>query len=312
MRMAMPTFGLRSTEWTGVDTAPDGRWLAVKVRAPRTGRKPVVVKCARSSGVAIGQHALGELLEQVGGGGWTLPLVRGDYQMLVLPEPPVLDSELEQSLRWTLSSMIDYPIEQAAIAWMRIPTAEYDAKRERQIYVIVTRRSVVEEHAQLFSKANVALKAVDVRETALRNIASLLEKKHEGLGLVTADATGVTTTFTFNSELYLDRFIAQPLKDVSEDVERKQRFLDRIAQQVYQSMEMLARDFPFVTVGRILVGHVPGLDVGAHLRGKLPVTVENLDLATVLDVSGTPELRSVQAQSQYLVALGAALRGYVQ
>jgi MSHA biogenesis protein MshI len=314
MRFALPSFGLRSPEWTAVDAAPDGRWLAVRVRPPRAGRgKPVVLKCAQSSGVAIGQHAIGELLGQMGGGGWTLPLVRGDYQMLVLPEPPVLESEMESSLRWTLSSMIDYPIDQAVIAWMRIPTAGHDSKREKQVYVIVARQSVIDEQAQLFAKASVSLKAVDVRETALRNIAALLEKKNEGIGLVTVDASGVTTTFTYRGELYLDRFIAQPLDEVlADDDARRLRFLDRIAQQVYQSMDLLSRNFPFVNVARIVVGPVPGLDLATHLRGKLPVPVESLDLANVLDVTAAPELRKPEIQARYLVAVGAALRGQAQ
>lgn len=313
MGFALPSFA-RSTEWTGVDTGSDGRWLAVKVRPPRAGRgKPVVVSCAQSSGVAIGQHAIAELSAKLGGGPWSLPLARDDYQMLVLPEPPVLDSELEQSLRWTLASMVDYPIEQAAIAWMRIPQSDSGEKREKQLYVIVARRSVITEQAEMFSKANVALKAVEVRETALRNIAALLENKNEGVGLVTADANGITTTFTFRGELYLDRFIAQPLQQVlAEDDQRQQRFLDRIAQQVHQSMELLSRNFPFITVGRIVIAAVPGLPIATHLRGKLPVPVEALDLANIADLADIKELRTPELQSRYLVAFGSALRGCLQ
>jgi MSHA biogenesis protein MshI len=311
MAFELPSFGLARTEWTAVDPAPDGRWLAVKVRPPRAGRgKPVVVRCMRSSGVAMGEHALGELQKEVGNKGWTLPLVRGDYQMLVLPEPAVLDSEMENSLRWNISSMIDFPVEQAVISWMRIPTIEFDAKRERQIYVIVARRELVDEHANLFARANITLRAVDVRETALRNIAALLEKKNEGIGLVTVDASGVTTTFTYRGELYLDRFISQPLSEVLEDATRQQRFLDRVAQQVYQSIDLLSRNFPFINLGRIVVGPVPGLDLARHLRGVLPVTVETLDLASIVDIAATPELKKPEMQSQYMVALGAALRGY--
>jgi MSHA biogenesis protein MshI len=311
MAFSLPSLELRRAEWTAVDPTPDGRWLAVKVRPPRAGRgRPVVLRCARSSGVAMGEHALGELLKEVGGKGWTLPLVRGDYQMLVVPEPAVLDSEMEGSLRWSIASMIDFPADQAVIAWMRIPTAEFDAKRERQIYVIVTRGSLVEEQAGLFAKANVALKAVDVRETALRNIAALLEKRNEGIGLVTVDANGVTTTFTYRGELYLDRFIAQPLDEILEDGARRQRFLDRVAQQVYQSVDLLSRNFPFINLGRIVVGPVPGLDLATHLRGTLPLKVETLDLANILDISAAPELRKPEMQAQYMVALGAALRGH--
>lgn len=307
MAFALSSFGLGVTDWTGVDATPDGRWVAIKVRASRG--TPVVLKCAQSSPIANGEHALADLAKEMGMGGWTLPLPRGDYQMLVLPEPPVLESEMEQSLRWTLTSMIDFPIEQAVVQWMRIPTAEFDPKREKQLYVIVARRGLIEEQDLAFSKAQILLKAVDVRETALRNIAALLEKKQEGIGLLTIGAAGVTTTFTYRGELYLDRFIAQSLEEVlSGDSVRQARFADRIAQQVYQSMDLLARNFTFINVGRIVVAPVPGLDIVGHLRGKLPVNVEMLDLSKVLDLTHAPELRKPELQSKYLVALGAALR----
>ena len=43
-------------------------------------------------------------------------LSRDDYQMLVLPEPTVLDSEMQASLRWSLGSMIEYPAAEASLA----------------------------------------------------------------------------------------------------------------------------------------------------------------------------------------------------
>src|SRR4051812_36474014 len=172
--------GSSRSSWAALETADDGRLLAVSVKVPRGGRgTPVVLECAESSGVALGEHALQEIASQVGPAQWTVPLARGDYQMLVLPEPTVPESEMQDSLRWTLGSMIDFPIEQAVISWMRIPRDGATADAEKQIYVIVARKSIVEEQTALFDQARVTLKAVDVRETALRNIASLLERKHE-------------------------------------------------------------------------------------------------------------------------------------
>lgn len=302
--------GLGRWVWAGVDTAPDGRLLAVSVKLPRRGRgKPVVLRCAESSGVAIGEHALQELAAQIGSAQWTVPLARGDYQMLVVPEPTVPDSEMEESLRWTLASKLDFPLEQAVIAWMRIPRSGA-GERDRQLYVIVARKAQVDEHAALFDKAQLTLDAVDVRETALRNIASLLERDQEGLGLVTVGPAGVTSTFTWRGELYLDRFFGQPLPDlVLGDEARRQKFYERVAQQVQQSMDLIGRNYPFVHIGRIVVAPTPQpLELAAHLRGKLPVAVELLDLAAVLDLTAAPQLRQPDHQARYLVPLGAALR----
>jgi MSHA biogenesis protein MshI len=288
--------------------------IAASVRPPgRAGDKPKVLKCGQSSGVSMGVHALEEVAQKVSGTSrWTCPLARGDYQMLVLPEPPTHESEVEASLRWSLASMIDFPVDGAGVAWMRIPTAQFEPAHEKQVYAIVARDSVLDEQEALFKQAKLSLKAIDVRETALRNIAALLEKKGgEGLGLLTVGATGITTTFTFRGELYLDRFIAQDMDEVvNGDAERQQRFFDRVAQQVYQSMELITRSFPFISIGRIVVAPMPvPLGLAAYLAGKLPEPVESLNLDSVFDLSAVPELRKPENQARYLVALGAALRG---
>jgi MSHA biogenesis protein MshI len=305
----MNTFGLLHDDWTGVDTAPDGRLLAVKVRAPRGGR-PAILRCAESSGVAFGEHALAELQRTIGRARWNWPLARGDYQMMVLPEPPVLEQEMEASLRWSLGSLIDFPAEEAVIAWMRIPTAEFQPKAERQLYVIAARRSLVDEQAGMFERARLGLAAIDVRETALRNIAALVENGDRGLGLLTVAPSGVTSTFTCRGELYLDRFIAQRLEDVVQgDRARQEKFFERVAQQIQQSMDVLGRTYPFVEVARIVVAPSPGLELVEALQRKLLLPVQPLDLADVMDLSAVPQLRKPEEQARYLVAVGAALRG---
>jgi MSHA biogenesis protein MshI len=314
MNLQWPMFGPGSHGWTAFDAAADGTFAAASVRTSRyPAGKPQVLQCAQSSGTAMGAHAIEELIAKVGAAGFpcTLALPRGGYQMLVVPEAPVLQSEMEASLRWSLASMVEFPVDEAVVAWMRIPTAEFQPEREKQLYAIVSRQSVIDEQAAYFKNVKPALKAIDVRETALRNIAALLEKKGEGLGLLTVGNTGISTTFTFKGELYLDRFIAQPLEEMlTGDAQRRQKFFDRVAQQVYQSMELITRSHPFISIERMVLGPMPApLALGEYLAGKLPLPVQNLDLSSIFDLSGVPELSKPVNQARYLVALGAALRG---
>jgi MSHA biogenesis protein MshI len=310
MNLQWPFFGAGGKGWTGFDAVDTG-YCAVSVR--NTSGKPQVVRYAQSSGMAFGADAIRELGEKVGSAGFpcTLALARTDYQVLVVPEPAVLESEMQASLRWSLASMIDYPPDEANIAWMRIPTEEYQPGHEKQVYAIVARNSIVSPQAGWFEEAKLPLKTVDIRETSLRNIALLLEKKNEGMGLLSFGPNGVTATFTFNGELYLDRFIAQPMDEIVEgDDQRRLKFFDRVAQQVYQSMELITRTHPFIGIERVVVGPTPvPMSLAQHLAGKLPVAVQLLDLSEILDLSATPELAKAENQARALVALGAALRG---
>jgi MSHA biogenesis protein MshI len=300
--------------WTAFDAAADGTYAAVSVRSARSAaRKPQVLRCAHSSDIAIGSHAIEELARKVGAAGFpsTLALARGDYQMLVMPEAPVLDSEMEASLRWSVAPMLEFPVSEAGLSWMRIPTAAFVPAQEKQVYAIVASRSVLEAQEAYFKNAKPALKAIDIRETALRNIAALLEKKGHGLGLLTFSPAGITSTFTYRGELYLDRFIAQPMEEIySGDEERARKFFDRVHQQVHQSIELINRTHPFMAIERIVVGpSTAPLALGRHLAERLPLPVQHLDINSIFDITATPQLLTAENQARYLVALGAALRG---
>ncbi len=298
--------------WTALDAGAGGAAVGVSVSVRRGAEgRPQVLKCARASSDAA--EALAELAQgvSVAGFAWTLPLRRGDYKMLVVPEPPVLATEMESSLRWTLGAMIEFPIEDANVAWMKIPTAEFQPNRARHIYAVVARKTVLDELAAPFQKARLNLAAIDVRETAQRNIAALLEKKGEGLGLLSVGPAGVMITFTFGGELYLDRFIEQSLDEmVAADEVAQQGIFERIALQVSRSIDFISRNFPFMPVQRIVLAPLPApLSLHVYLAQNLQVPVETLDLASVFDLSLTPELQLPQNQSRYFVALGATLRG---
>jgi MSHA biogenesis protein MshI len=297
-------------QWNAVDLSAAGRFVGVSVAAKSGTRKPRVLACTRSPSVTMGVQALEDVAARLPRKArWATVLSREDYQMIVVPEPPVLEAEVNSSLRWTIGPMIDFPAAEASIDWMRIPTAEFNPAADKQIYAVVAREALVKERSSLFERAKLPLSAVDVRETALRNIAALAEREGEAVCLVSLTGGGAQTIFTYRGELYLDRFIAQPLADIAGDDQLRRRFLDRLAAQLVQSLELIALSYPFLSIKRVLVApSEEELDAPAYLATVLPLGVEALDLGTLFDLSAAPELAARKAQGAYLVALGAALR----
>ncbi len=326
MKLPWPSFFKSSAKgWSAVDVGPDGLLVGVSVRpGAQAGDRPQVVKCAQVTGAALDAAAVTELVRKISVAGFplTLLLQRNDYRILVVAEPPVQAAEMDRSLRWTLGPMLDFSIDEANLVWMKIPTAEFQPNRAKHLYAIVAQQSVMKQQVALFAKANkqqtgvltqakLALRAIDVRETAQRNIAALLEKKGEGLGLLSMGPQGVTLTFTFDGELYLDRFIELSLAELlAADAPGQQKFFERITLQVVRSVDFINRNSSFMPVERIVLAPLPA-QIGLHdyLSQNLSVRVEALDLASVFDLSLTPELAVPENQSRYLMALGAALRG---
>jgi MSHA biogenesis protein MshI len=297
--------------WTAVEAGPDGI-IAVSVRAPAAGRsKPQVLKCGYLTETELNAEALSQIARRVSTSGfrWTLPLNRGDYKVFVVPEPTVPAEEMAQSVRWSLGSMLDFPVDEAAIDWMSIPTKQLP-QRPPHIYAIAASREVITQRTEPFKKAKIPLEAIDIRETAQRNIALLLQKAGEGLGMVALNARGVQITFTYEGELYLDRYIEEPIDPLlTGDEEARERVFDRITLQVQRSIDFMNRTYSFIPIGRIVVAPMPApIPLRDYLASNVAERVEMLDLATIMDISEAPELGEDEGQSRFFTAIGAALR----
>lgn len=302
----------RSPGWSVLDVGQDCLY-GVSVLPPLVpGGKPRVLKAASLPAGGFDAESIAELAAGIAMDGcdWALTLGRKDYQILVVAEPPVPPAEMEESIRWSLGTLLPYPVEEANLAWMRIPTAEFMPNRPPQIYIMAARRESVEAHRQLCEAAHVSLAVVDVRETAYRNIAALAETPGQGLALFLVTRQMVKLIITFNGELYLDRFIEENLFDAEvRGEESNARAFERIGLQVQRSLDFIKRTLPFIEVGRVMVAPMPEANgLGEFLAGALSVPVMPLDLSTLFDFSATPELAEQENQALYLAALGCALR----
>lgn len=298
----------KAAGWSAVVACASGIH-AVNVAA--AAGRPCVLGCASLPSGELSARTLAALAAQLRSDGpWVLALGRQEYRILVVPEPPVQEAEIEQSLRWTIAGMIDFAPEEANLAWMRIPTVQELPNRPPQLYVMVTRREWIERYARLFKDARLALRAIDVRETGQRNLATLASQPGEGVALLRVAPDGIELTISCNGELYLDRFIEEIVFGHGlPDPEAQERMLERIALQVQRSLDYIERNLSFIEVKRLLIAPLPRpLDLAGLIAPNLAIPVENLDLADHFDFSLTPELREQENQALYFEALGAALR----
>ncbi len=298
--------------WTAVEIEPDGLYGVTVLEPKESGGKPVVVKCGFIPGGLIDVVSLTALSKiiSVPGCPWTLLLGRKAYHFFVVPEPTVQASELEQSVRWSVGNMIDYPINEASMAIMRIPSSQQLPNRQTHLYVAVARKEMIQTYNAVFQRAGINLQAIDVRETAQRNIAALAETAGKGLGLLSIGNHGVQFIITCNGSLYLDRFIEESLHATSSnDPEFKLRVCERIVQQVQRSLDFVSRTLTFIEIDRVLLAPTRGeSDSIDSITRELSLPVEKLDIASIVDISKIPELTRQENQADYFSALGAALR----
>ncbi|PWF47734.1 agglutinin biogenesis protein MshI [Massilia glaciei] len=232
-----------------------------------------------------------------------------EYQMLAVEAPNVQPEELKVAVRWRLKDMLDFHVDDATIDVLDIPPDASVAGRTHSMFAVAARNSVIEARQALFVGAGVELDAIDIPDTAQRNISALLAPEGRGVAMLAFTDEGGLLTVTYNGELYLSRRIDVTLEQVHEvDLERRERAFERIMLELQRSLDHFDRQFHFITVAKLVLGPMPPCGLHAHLATNLYMQVEELDLAKVFDLSLVPELNEVAHQQRFFRSLGAALR----
>ncbi len=300
---------LNGLRWAGIEVQ-DTQLHLVVVAAPLPGAQARVLECASVElDGELSAATLSDLAKSLRSRPqrWSLLLPRDDYRVSIIPAPDVPADELVPSVRWQLAPLLDFPVEDAAIDCMRIPTEPWDLARPSALYAIAARGDKVAARASLFREAGLQLSAIDIHETAQRNIATLAGEPDELLVMVAFARQEVHITFNWHGELYLDRLIAEQHGD-DDSPARRALLCERIAAQLQRSLEAVRSSYPFMHAARIVeIGAPEGFC--AQLATLVSDPVETFQPEAVFDLAATPELAAPANFIRYFPALGTALRG---
>lgn len=225
-----------------------------------------------------------------------------DYQLLQVESPNVPEDERKEALRWKIKDMVDFPVEQATLDYMDIPQDPAYPNRQAFVYAMAVKNELIGQLYNTFADADIHLQAIDVRVAAQRNIAALLEEKDRGLAMLSLNRDGGLLTFTSGGELYHTRFIEL-------EEERNAGVYERIALELQRSLDSFDRQFPFITVNKLLVA--PCEDREAllqHLKSALYTQVHSFELSDIVDFAPAVDLNELSSQAVVLHTIGAALR----
>jgi MSHA biogenesis protein MshI len=246
-------------------------------------------------------------------------LKSGDYQIFQVEAPNVLPNELRNAVRWRIKDMIDFPVDEATVDAVTIPTAEGAVGRTAQMIAVAARNHVIAGVVKPFNDADIPLEIIDVPEFAQRNVARCLEPEGRGVALLSLDDRGGLLTMTCDGELYQHRRIDVTLSSLrgaspgdGEGAELRMELegpYERLAIELQRSLDHFDRQFPRVAVAKLVVSPVPGADpLHTFLGNRLDLPVELLYLSEVMDFPDIVELHEPELQAQCLHTIGAALR----
>ena len=236
-------------------------------------------------------------------------LAPGEYQLLQVEAPSVPEEELKAAVRWNIKDSLSFHVDDATLDVLRIPGNPGGGQGKKSLYVVVASNELIKRRIELFERAHINLRVIDIPEMAQRNIAALYEQDGRALALLAFDESGGLLTFTCDGELYLARRIeisVGQLQDANESL--RQQYLDRLELEMQRSMDHFDRQYKHLPVQRLLVSIPESVGLVEILSHSLDVPVERLKLSEVMDMGAAPELAGDEAGVYALHALGAALR----
>jgi MSHA biogenesis protein MshI len=240
---------------------------------------------------------------------FTTLLAAGEYQLLLVDAPNVPVSELKTAIRWKIKDNLNYHIDDATVDVLQIPDNKYGSERTKSIYAIAAANVIIQKYVSLFEKSKIGLSVIDIPETAQRNIAALFEQADRALALLAFDDNGGLLTITSNGELYLARRIeiaVGQLQDANDSL--RQQHHDRVELELRRSLDYFDRQYHHLPISRVLVSIPSQIGLVEFLRNDMDVMIEQLDLASVMDISAVPMLADSEFLAHVLPTLGAALR----
>ncbi len=292
---------------------PQGQRLrAVHVR-PQAGERPRVSwtwEGAWPDSWPARRDALGALHREHGGASkrvWVLE--REQYRVLTSEAPAELPPEAwRDALRWQLKGQVDFDVADAALDLLRVP-GDRNLQRREHLLAVMSPRAALRPLVAAAEAARSPLHAMDIPETALRNLCGRVAPEGRAQALLSFGAGQGSLVITHGDELVLFRQIDVSAEALSADDDaRREAALDRTGLEVQRTLDSFDRVHSHLSLARLLVA--PGAGMAAlteHLRTLTFVPVVPFDLAEALDCSAVSGLAGAQA-SAWLLAVGAALR----
>jgi MSHA biogenesis protein MshI len=131
------------------------------------------------------QHSLDRIVEKYRLSEYDcyLALTSDTYRRINIEAPAVAEQEISEAIRWKISDLIEFPLEQAVIDYYPAPPAQR-ANGGKMLEVIACHCDPIKALVEKCVKSGLQLKVIDIQETLLRNLAVLLPENKRGVAVL--------------------------------------------------------------------------------------------------------------------------------
>jgi MSHA biogenesis protein MshI len=233
-------------------------------------------------------------------------LTQEQYRTISIEAPAVQSEEMKDALRWRIADYLDYPTDQATIDFYPHPRSNR-ANTTNSLEVVACNNGVITSLAQQAKHAGLNVKVIDIQETALRNLASLLPENEQGVALIHLQKNGGLIVIQKNGEIYLTRKITSGYLQLSDSQTEDEIEQDNLALEIQRSFDYVENyfDIPPITSLASVLMPIDTQKIINFLNASHGITARAMDISAIVDGE---TLLNDAAQNICAPVIGASLR----
>ena len=305
---------LNSKGITALSITSEG--IALAISQYTDNQKPTLIHCEFIS-TNNKQTTLKELTEkhQLKDYECYLILTSDEYRLVTIEAPSVPEDELSDAIRWKISDLIEFQVDDAVIEHYPLPASQR-AKNDGMLEIIASPKTAIQPLVNLCIKCDLQLKVIDIQETTLRNLATLLPENDRGIAILHLQKSSGRIIIEQQGTIYLSRKLAMGFERLGlsdnllsdEQVAMEQNSLALEIQRSFDYVESFYGLPPISCMAVIpLSENTQGLL--NFLNTNHGITARIMDLSTIIDGD---ILLDDTTQSLCAPVIGATLRNSIE
>jgi MSHA biogenesis protein MshI len=242
-------------------------------------------------------------------------LSQDQYRSISMETPGVNNDEIKQALRWRIADMIDYPVDQAIIDYYPMPRSNR-ANTQMMLEVVAAQEQTLSVLCKQCKQVGLKVKVIDIQESALRNLATLLVENEQGIAILHLQKETGRIIIQKQGEIYLSRKIStgyQLLDDegLNQSTELLTMEQDNLALEIQRSFDYVENFFDVPPINGLAAVLMP---INSHsifnfLNKTHGITARAIDISAIMDGDC---IMTDATQNICAPVIGASLRRYLE
>lgn len=239
-------------------------------------------------------------------------LHRTAYRLVSTEAPDLPREEWRDAVRWRLKDTVDFPVDEAVVDVLEVPQ-DSSARTARASIAFLAPSQAPRDMALVADDAGLSWSAIEVPETALRNLSTLAETPGKAHALMVFGQDHALLVITFNGELLMTRTIEVAASALIDSEESRGGALGRAGLEVLRTLDTYERTNSNAALSGLSVVLPSGTEGMLEVLADLvyvPVKAyelgDKLDMGSAVDANGQP--LTTLTSLEELSVLGAALR----